>query len=248
MGDGWGKESDPPEELDWNMWLGPSRWRPYNEAYCKFNFRWMMDFGAGFIRDRGNHLLSIVSWCMGSDRTGPVSVEATGSPLANSVYDAPKRMSITWEFKNPDWTLTWDQPGENTRVEGVQDIGWGAQYYGDRGTLVVTGGDGGTDTEQKAKQYMPPADGVHLYWDKEIPSNIDPTERHRQNWRRCIKTREKTAMDIETAYKVVTMPIIANISYTLGRKLHWDPVAERFVGDEEANRFLAQPYRAPWHL
>ncbi|HLK57556.1 MAG TPA: Gfo/Idh/MocA family oxidoreductase [Chthonomonadaceae bacterium] len=248
-GDGWGEEREPPSELDWNIWLGPARWRPYNPVYVDFAFRWMMDFGAGFIRDRGNHVLSIVSWCMGTDEKGPVSVEATGKQQPNSVFDAPVGMSVTWQFRNPDWTLTWDQPGEPETFPGQHEkIEWGAKYFGDRDTLIVSGGDGGCDTEQKAKDYHPQANqGIHLYWDSQVTAN-DPTERHRQNWRRCIKTRERTAMPIEIGYKVITLPIIANISYLLGRKLRWDPEGARFLNDEEANRLLVQPYRAPWHL
>lgn len=243
---GWGEEKAPPPELDWNMWLGPARWHPYNPDYVHFNFRWMMDFGAGFIRDRGNHVLSIVFWCMGADHTGPVSVEATGKPNPVGVWDVPVTMEVKWEFKNPDWTLTWSQPGARYAFPGSKDpISWGAKYYGDRDTLIVANGDGGCDTEEKAKRYTPPADGFHPYID---PADADPTERHRQNWRRCIRTREKTVMPPEVGYRVIILPIIANISYQLGRKLRWDPVHERFIGDEEANRFLAQPYRAPWHL
>ncbi len=239
--DGWGEEKAPPPELDWDLWLGPARWRPYNPVYVHFNFRWMMDFGAGFIRDRGNHVLSIVMLCMNADNAGPVSVEATGEPAKEGVWDVPVTMEVKWEFKDPDWTLTWSQPG--ARYNGIE---WGAKYYGDRDTLIVSGGDAGTDTEDKAKQYHPPADGQHVYIDPD-PSP-DPTERHRQNWRRCIRTREKPVMSVEIGYNVIILPIIANISYLLGRKLQWDPVNHRFIGDEEANRMLAQPYRAPWHL
>ena len=243
---GWGEEKAPPAELDWNMWLGPARWRPYNERYCHFNFRWMMDFGAGFIRDRGNHALSIVMWCMGADNQSPVSVEATGQRHTDSVHDAPYAMSVKWEFKNPDWTLTWDQPGEPKTFPGRKSpIEWGAKYYGDRDTLLIEGGDGGCDTEQKAKAYEPPANGFKPYLE---PVDADPTERHRQNWRNCIKSREKPAMDVEIGVHVITLPIIANISYLLGRKLFWDAKNQRFQGDEEANRMLSQPYRAPWHL
>ncbi len=246
MNGGWGQEMAPPADLDWNMWLGPARWRPYNPAYVDFHFRWMMDFGAGFIRDRGNHAMSIVSWCMNMDQTGPVSVEATGTPSVDSVYDAPPQLNVKWEFKNPDWTLTWGQPGEPEAFPGLDDkIEWGAKYYGDRDTLIVEGGDGGCNTENKAKKYMPGSDGVHLFID---PAEADPTERHRQNWRKCIKTREETVMNPTVGRHVIVLPIIANISYVLGRKLNWDPVNFRFVGDEEANRYLAQPYRAPFHL
>ena len=243
---GWGEETAPPKELDWELWLGPARWRPYNSRYVHFNFRWMMDFGAGFIRDRGNHVLSIVSWCMGADNQSPVSVEATGTRHADSCHDAPHSLSVKWEFKNPDWTLTWDQPGEPKAFPGrTKPIEWGAKYYGDRDTLLIEGGDGGCDTELKAKEYTPPKTGYTPYLEK---ADADPTERHRINWRNCIKSREKPAMDVEIGVHVITLPIIANISYLVGRKLYWDAKNQRFQGDEEANRLLAQPYRAPWHL
>ena len=236
---GWGEEKAPPPELDWELWLGPARWRPYNPDYCHFNFRWMMDFGGGFIRDRGNHVLSIVMWCLNQDQAGPVSVEAKGEPAKEGVWDVPVTMEVTWEFKNPDWTLTWSQPGARYPFPGSRDpIPWGAKYYGDRDTLIVSGGDGGGDTEKKAWDYQPPSDGVH----------IPQSPGHRENWLECIKTRQKPIMSVEIGHRVVSLAILANISYQLGRKLRWDPVNERFLGDAEANRFLAQPYRAPWHL
>ncbi|MCA1597027.1 MAG: Gfo/Idh/MocA family oxidoreductase, partial [Chloroflexi bacterium] len=245
---GWGEETAPPPELDWDLWLGPARWRPYNTLYAPFNFRWVMDFGAGFIRDRGNHVLSIVSWCMNSDHTGPVTVEATGQPSPEGVWDTPVTMEVKWEFRNPDWTMTWSQPGARYPFPGSKDpIPWGAKYYGDRGALIVSGGDSGCDTEPAAKEYHAPASG-RVYQDQDVTG--DATERHRQNWRRCIRSRDagKLMMPIRPAFHVVTLPILANISYQLGRKLQWDPAKQVFLGDPEANRFLALPYRAPWRL
>jgi predicted dehydrogenase len=243
---GWGTETAPPAHLNYDLWLGPIQWRPYNPDCLHFNFRWLMDSGGGFIRDRGNHVLSVVMWCMGVDNAGPVSVEATGRSNPDGVWDAPVTMNARWEFRNPDWTLSWNQPGIPRKFPGSEEfIDWGAIYKGDRGTLLVANGDGGCETEQKAKEYKPDANGVTLFLENE---NVDPTERHRRNWRRCIKTREKPAMTIEVGYNTIILPIIANISYTLGRKLQWDPKNHRFVGDEEANRMLARPSRHPWTL
>ncbi len=242
---GFGQEGPAPSHLNWDMWLGPLAWRPYNPAICHFNFRWLMDSGGGFIRDRGNHALSVVMWCVGQDGwDAPVTVEATGQPNPLSVYDAPLTMRVTWEFSKPRWTLVWDQPGTvNPRLPSE----WGATYTGDKGDLVVTGGEGGCDTEQKAKDYSPPSSGFKAFLEPE-PPEIDPTERHRRNWRRCIKTREKPAMDVEIGVKVITLPIIANIAYTVGRKLTYDPKKWRFINDDEANRLLYEPYRRPWSL
>ncbi len=238
-----GKEGPAPPELNWDMWLGPIGWRPYNPAIVHFNFRWLMDSGGGFIRDRGNHAMSIALWLTGQDNwDAPVTVTASGETNPNSVYDAPLTMKAKWEFSKPQWTLIWEQPGVvPERFEGE----WGGTYTGDKGDLIVAGGDGGCATEEKAKLYTPPADGFKAFLH---PENADPTERHRRNWRHCIKTREKPVMDVEIGVKVIILPIIANIAYTLGRKLTYDPKTWKFINDEEANRLLYEPYRAPWSL
>lgn len=235
-----------PPELDWDLWLGPAAWRPYNPDIVHFNFRWVMDLGGGFIRDRGNHVLSIVSWCMDADNLGPVSVEATGKRNLDGVWDVPVTMDVKWEFKNtpgtifrkPDWTLTWSQPGARYNFPGGAGIPWGARFYGDKDNVIFLGGDSGQDAEPKAKYYQTPADGVHVYKSSD----------HFQNWVDCMRTRQKTVMPPEVGVRVVTLAIIANIAYQLGRKLQWDPALNQFVGDEEANRWLNPPYRAPWRL
>lgn len=234
--DNWGAPEPVPPTLDWNMWLGPARWAEYNPRRCHFNFRWFMDYGGGFIRDRGNHALSIVSWLMNhDDYKGLVTCEATGTPMLTGFYDVPATMEVTWHFQNPEWTLTWSQPGRpNPRFPGE----WGATYYGDRDSLVVLGGDGGCDTEEKAKRYEPPSGGVRVF----------KSPGHRENWLDCIRTGQRPVMDVEIGYHVITLCILGNIAYTLGRKVTYDFARERFVGDEEANRFIHEPYRAPWRL
>lgn len=242
-GSGFQTPGPPPSTLNWDMWLGPLAWRPYTPEVCHFNFRWMMDSGGGFIRDRGNHALSIVLWCTGQDGWNkPVTVEATGTTNPNRIYDAPDTMRVVWQFSDPKWTLIWEQPGTpNEELPGE----WGATYHGSKGELVVLGGDGGTETEEKAALYKPPAGGFEAFLE---PTEADPTERHRRNWRRCIKTRERPVMDVEIGVKVILLPIIGNIAFQLGRKLTFDPKTWRFLGDDEANRFLDEPYRRPWSL
>ena len=76
----WTPNATPPPELDWELWLGPARWMPYNPNKVHFNFRWLLDFGGGQIRDRGAHVMSVALWCMNADQQGPASIEATGEP------------------------------------------------------------------------------------------------------------------------------------------------------------------------
>ena len=232
----WTPNAEPPSSLDYDSWLGPARKIPYNETRTHGRFRWMLDFGGGQIRDRGAHVMSVANWIMDADYTGPVSVEATGDPYAEGIYDAPEHMTVTYEFKDPDWTLVWAQPGVlSEELEGR----YGAVYWGDKGRLTVTYGDRHTtDTEQKAKDYQIPRGGVEPY--------LSPG--HGEDFEDCIKSREKPIMHIEAAHRVATLCILGNLSYRLRRKFEWDPVNERVKNDEEANRLLSLPGRGPWHL
>jgi len=232
----WTPDADPPPELNYEAWLGPARWVPYNRRRTHGSFRWMLDFGGGEIRDRGAHVMSIANWIMDCDYTGPVSVETTGEPYHDGMYDTPRDMTVTYEFKNPDWTLIWAQPGEpSTEI----DAKYGAKYWGDKGALTVTYGDGDpTSTEEKARQYKAPADGVKVF---QIPG-------HGENFEDCIRSREKPIMHIEAGHRVASLCVLGNLSFMLGRKLEWDPVNERVKDDDEANRLLSRPGRGPWHL
>ena len=232
---GFKPDGEPPSELDWDMWIGPNRYVPYNSERVHFNFRWLLDFGGGQIRDRGAHVFSVAFFVMQSDFTGPVSVDATGRPPEKGLWDCPTEMEIRYEFKNPDWVLTWTQPGPKELIELG---GFGARYHGDDGTLIVRGGDGGTHAEEKAKKYESPPGGYAPY----------RSPGHERNWVDCMISRQRPIMHIESGVRVASLCILGNLSYRLGRKLQWDPVAERVVGDEEANRFLTQPYRSPWRI
>ena len=119
------------------------------------------------------------------------------------------------------------------------DAKYGAVYHGDNGHVTVTLGDGaGTATDKKCVDYTPPADGPAVF----------KSPGHSENFEDCIRTREKTIMNMEAAHRVATLCVLGNVSFQLQRKLEWDYVAERVKNDEEANRMLSRPGRGPWHL
>jgi len=229
----WTPDQEPPPELDWDKWLGPARWVPYNPTRCHFNFRWFMEYGGGNIRDRGAHVFSVVFWALDRELASPVSVEATGTPPKIGLFDCPITMDVKYEFKNPDWTLVWSQPGEPK--SGRE---FGATYYGAKGSLLVNGGDGGCDTEDKAMNYVVPPGGKHVF----------RSPGHEENFFDCVKTRERPIMDIDTGVKVGNLCVIGNIAHLVGRKLYWDGEKNEFIDDEEANRYLKMPGRAHYHL
>ena len=227
------KFGPPPDTLDWDMWLGPARWIPYNPDYVHFNFRWMMDFGAGFIRDRGAHVFSVVQWALDLDSTYPRRVTAGGEPPVDGLWDVGPTFWAKFEYEDRDLEITWDQPGV-----AAADHKFGAVFEGDNDTLIMRGGDGGCYAEEKAMAYEPPGDGVHL----------PKSPGHQQNWLDCIKTRERPIMDIEAGHRVAVLCILAEISSRLGRPLTLDPDTETIVGDEQANRMINRPGRGIWNV
>ncbi|HUS06788.1 MAG TPA: Gfo/Idh/MocA family oxidoreductase [Bryobacteraceae bacterium] len=232
----WTPDTDPPSGLDYDMWVGPARWIPYNQKHTHGAFRWLVDFGGGQIRDRGAHVMSIANWIMDADHTGPVSIDAKGEPPRDGMYDAAVTMEITYEFKNPDWTLVWSQPGTPSKT---MEARYGAVYHGDNGELTVTYGDGQpTDTEQKAKDYAAQCNCGKAF----------RSPGHSENFEDCIRTREKPIMHMEAAHRVATLCVLGNVGFQLQRKMEWDPVTERVKDDDEANRMLSRPGRGPWHL
>lgn len=232
----WTPDEPAPPELDYELWLGPARSMPYNKKHTHGQFRWLIDFGGGQIRDRGAHVMSIANWIMDCDAKGPVSIDASGDPPRDGMYDSAVTMRVTYEFKDPDWTLVWAQPGEPSKE---LDARYGAVYHGDKGRLSVTLGDGqGTSTEQKAKDYKASIDGVKVF---QSPG-------HMENFEDCIRTREKPIMHMEAGHRVASLCILGNVAFQLRRKLEWDWKTERVVNDDEANRMLSRPGRGPWSL
>ncbi len=233
----WTPDTPPPEGLDYDMWVGPAPWLPYNARHTHGSFRWLIDFGGGQIRDRGAHVMSIASWIMDVDTTGPVSVDSKGEPPHDGMYDSGVTMEVTYEFKNPDWTMVWAQPGEIPPE--FPKARYGATYWGDKGHISVTFGDGSaTATDQKVIDFAAQCDCGKVF----------RSPGHNENWEDCIRTRQKPIMHMEAGHRVASICILGNVGFQLQRKLEWDPVTERFLNDEEANRLLSRPGRGPWHL
>jgi len=217
----------PPANLDWDMWLGPAPWAPYNRLRCLFNFRFWMDYGGGFIADNGAHMFSVVSWAMGADQTGPATIESTGREDPENIYDVPVEMSVRYEFADPPFVLTWEQPGTG---------GLNLELTGSEATLSGFWRFAVTQGEADLSPTRP--DETRLY----------RSNNHFGNWFDCIAARKRPACDVETGHRVTSLSHLGNIAYLTGRKLRWDPVNERFIGDDEANRLLHEVYREPWRL
>jgi predicted dehydrogenase len=233
--------SAPPEGLDWDLWLGPLPWRPHNRRYQPANFRWLLESGGGNIRDRGAHQFSTILWAMDADHQTSFTVEAKGRAPTKGLWDCPIDMDVVYQFKNPDWTLEWGQPGNK-----VGQTEFGNVFWGDKGRLILEWEGGYRPANPEAVSFQLPPGGKEVYRTDEYE---DFNMNHKADWFKSIREGHlRPAVDIEIAHRTATLCNLGNLSYVLGRKLVWDGEKQQVVGDEPANRLLDKPQRYPYVL
>jgi predicted dehydrogenase len=234
-------DSEPPEGLNWDLWLGPLRWRPYNIRYQPANFRWLLESGGGNIRDRGAHQFSTILWCMNADQQISFTVEAKGRAPTRGLWDNPIEMEVIYQFKNPDWTLVWGQPGDK-----VGQTGFGNVFWGNGGKLVLEWEGAYKPANPKAVNFKLPPGGREIYRTDEYE---DFNMNHKADWFKSIREGHlRPAVDIEIGHRTATLCNLGNLSYLLDRKLVWDGEKEEVVSDPKANRMLDNPQRYPYCL
>jgi predicted dehydrogenase len=216
-----------PPELDYNFWLGPARERPYNAKRTHYNFRFFWDYSGGQMTNFGAHHIDIAQWGLGTDDTGPVSVEGTAEYHPEKWYEVSMKCRVTHRYAN----------GVEMIVgQGQRDIPDGTTFVGTKGTLFVNRGVLKTTPEEIASSTEPTS--VSLY----------ESASHHRNFLDCVKSRQAPICDVEIGHRSATICHLGNIACRLQRKLVWDPVGEKFVGDEEASREISRAYRSPWTL
>ena len=232
-------DSAPPDGLDWDLWLGPLPWRPFNRRYHPANFRWILESGGGNIRDRGAHQFSTILWAMDADQQTSFTVEATGRAPGRGLWDNPVEMEVIYQFKNPDWTLVWGQPGDK-----VGTTEFGNVFWGDNGRLVLEWEGGYRPANPEAINFQLPPGGKEVYRTDEYE---DFNMNHKADWFKSIREGHlRPAVDIEIGHRTATLCNLGNLAYVLGRRLVWDGDKQEVVGDEAANRLLSRPQRYPY--
>lgn len=216
-----------PEELDYEMWLGPAPYAPYTRDRVHFNFRWIWDYSGGIICDWGAHLFDTAQWANNTERSGPVAVEGTGTHWEGGLYNTVKDYDITYRYANGvEMTC---KPG-NPSIKFIGTDGW----VGNTGWRAPV--------EASSKEILESKIGpeeLHLY--------TNPAGEH-DDFLKCVKSRKDPYFPVDIGHRVSTVCHLANIAIRLGRKLKWDPEKEQFIGDESANALLSRPMRAPWKL
>jgi predicted dehydrogenase len=211
-------EPEPPADVvDWDRWLGPAPWRPYNRRYVQGGWRKYFDFDSGAtLLDWGAHTVDLCQWANDADTTAPVSYEPDGGTIYARYANGVKLV-----MRPGGWLGLGTCP---VRFEG--DEGW-----------VETGDSGRIEAHPKSllderKRYT--VRGTH------------PAQ-HTRNFLDCVKSRARTAAHADVMRYSHVACHAAAIAWMLGRKVAFDPVKEAFVGDDEANRMRTRAKRAPWH-
>lgn len=216
-----------PPELDYDLWLGPAPWAPYTEDRVHYNFRWIQDYSGGILADWGMHMFDTAQWANATDRGGPIRVHATGRFYDDGLYDTLCEFHIEYTYSN-GVTLIAESGGTGLRFEGTD--GW-VGNAGWRKPLEAS-------SESILRSVIGPEE-THLF--------TCAAGEHR-NFIDCVKSRREPYFPAEIGHRVATVCHIGNISALLGRPLRWDPDAECFPDDPEANRHISRPMRAPWRI
>ncbi len=235
--------SEPaPEGLDWDLWVGPATWRPYHSAYHRNPppgvVPWVFcdAFGAGAITGYHSHAADVIQYAIGMETSGPVEVLHP----ADSAYP-----TLTFRYANGTLLHHVDHWGQvkdlyhavpaEARLAG----NFGGVFVGERGwvTSMSTGG---------------PIEGHPASLFEEIrlatrEVNIGSNSHH-ANWLECVRQRSRPSAHEEIGHRSASLGHLATISYQLERSLRWDPEAESFRGDDQANRLRSRACRAPWRI
>ncbi|QDT10673.1 Gfo/Idh/MocA family protein [Planctomycetes bacterium K23_9] len=252
-GDGPFKDTEAPEDLDWDMWVGPAPKAKYSEERRRF-FRWYFEYSGGKMTDWGAHHIDIAQWALSPGETGPVKVTSKGkfpngvpsgfnwSKFLDGEISLPNTYNTATEF-HIDLTFAsgavlnvnhhYKREGDNV------DFGNGILFEGDKGRIFVNRGK----LEGKPMNDLTDADKKELEEKViELCKGKKPGN-HMGNFFECIADGGKPISDVWSHHRTMTSCHLCNISLMLGRELKWNPKTEEFDGDDQANKLLSRKSR-----
>ena len=231
--------TDPPPELDFETWIGPSKMEPYIEARVHKNWRWNYNTGGGQLLDWIGHHGDIAHWGLGFDSTGPSEIEGHGEfPAADALWNTTTKYRIECKYRKE--VTGYSNDVSLTIAGGHPAIVMGTKWIGTDGWVWVdrSGFDASNQEWVKIDALPDNLRKIKLY---ESPE-------HRRNFLDCVKSRKPTITPVETAHHSTIPGHLGLISMMTGRKLEWDVATEKIVGDGDACSLLARAYRAPYKL
>jgi myo-inositol 2-dehydrogenase/D-chiro-inositol 1-dehydrogenase len=207
-----------PSCLDYNMWLGPAPYKPYSAHRVHTSFRGYWDYDGGGLGDMGQHYLDPVQYLLGKDDTSPVQVDVDAEQQHPDAVGVWRTITMTYSDGCQIVLPGADSPGEDVPF-----------IEGPKGKLFKGFRSDIPNLKDKLREFPEPASQVTDFY-------------------QAVKTRTRFALNEENGHRSASLVNISKIAWQLGRTLKFDPINQRFVGDEAANRLADQPMRAPWHL
>jgi hypothetical protein len=218
--------------VDWDLWVGPCPWRPYNRQYVQGAWRVHNDFNAGAsVLEWGSHTVDLCQWANGADNTVPLEYEVVGENItgryANGVTLVMESLNTAFGNRSPQF-----------RTElGTCPV----RYVGEEG-WVETGDSGDIEASPASLK----ADVRRMIASRRMAGTDAGT--HVRNFFDCVKSRSRTNSNADFTRKTHVACHAAAISWLLRRKVKLDPETEMFIADQEANRLRSRAAREPWCL
>jgi predicted dehydrogenase len=230
--------SQVPEGLDYNLWCGPAPMRPFTRNLVHYNWHWHWNYGNGDVGNQGIHETDLCMWGLGVNSLPERITSMGGKFLWDDCKEVPEIQTSVYHYPKEKKIIQFEVRNWCTNQEDGADVG--NIFYGDKGYLVVKG-YGTYETYLGQKREKGPS-----------RSERGELTLHFQNWFDAIRARDMSIQHgpVQTAHLASSLAHLGNISYRLGLQLEFDPVAERFIGDgeAEANSMINRDYRAPFVL
>jgi len=249
--DGIGKmqPEQPPKDLNWDMWIGPRAFRPYQYNIAPYKFRWWSDYSCQ-MGNWGVHYMDAIRWMMGE--IAPVAITSQGGKyVLDHDGDIPDTMQVTFEFASKAMISFC-----------IYEASSGEREFFPYGELELRGTKGTAYASQDGYRIVPTTKGQFQNWNKMIEpeefnvpsseltdgSNAYATGALVHNFLGCIRSRQTPLCPLEEGHRSTSFAHLANIALAMKQRLEWDADNERFTNSEKANQLLSYEYRKPWKL
>lgn len=227
-----------PRGFNWDMWLGQTSVVDYVKERTHVTFRYWWEYSGGTMTDWGAHHNDIALWGLGLERSGPVEIE--GKSLVQMIpggFSASSEYDVRYTYAN-GVTHSCRSTVDDTWSGGVINANGqrhGVRFEGSDGWIWVTRGNIQSSDADLMTEPLP-SNAERLYASND----------HMRNFFECVRSRKQPICDVEIGHRSATACHLGVIAIRLGRKLKWDPTLEEFVGDAEAQRYVAREMRKPW--
>ncbi len=239
-------DSEPPEGVDWDFYLGPAPYVPFNKNRFVGTYRWFLDYCGGIITDYAAHRLDSMHQVMGKD--APLTVSATGNlyDIVEDGGDIPDVLQVTYEY--PGFVVSYESLRNNAHGSGGRIPG--RKYYNAKGDtdrpngLAFYGSNGTLFADRIGFEIYPEGDKM----ERQEMSVGDSTPDHTKNFIDCVRSRKKPVADIEIGHKGSNACHLGNIAFKSGLKFKWDSEKEEIIDAPEATKLMGRKARKPWDM